>query len=165
MEIEPAVIVPAVIVHGFGDAVAALARAEAENSEGPGKPEGKAQMRQVTLLSAQGAALYAGCGWWRALVEAARARHPNVPCIDILDCADGTGQALAALRIGVSRLVLWPEAPGRAAVVAIANSLGGFVLASAPPADASTNTMRTNHDATAPRHRGEGEPAGEQGKR
>jgi hypothetical protein len=107
---------PAVIVHGLGDAVAALAA---------GVP--------VTLLSAPGAALYAGCGWWRAVVDAARAAHPDVPCIDILDCADGTGQALAALRIGLSRLVLWPEAPAREAVVAIAKAQGGFVLEAAPP--------------------------------
>jgi hypothetical protein len=108
---------PAVIVHGMNDAVAALAE---------GSPK--------TLLSAPGAALFAGCGWWKALVEAARAAHPNVPCMDILDCGDGTGQAFAALRIGVTRLVLWPDAPGRDSVVAIAEAMGGFVLASAPPA-------------------------------
>ncbi len=67
-----------------------------------------------------------------AVAEAARATHPNVPCMAILDCADGSGQALAALRVGVTRLVLWPEAPGRDAVVAIAEALGGFVLASRP---------------------------------
>jgi hypothetical protein len=107
---------PAAIVHGLGDAVAALA---------PGRP--------VTLLSAPGAALYAGCGWWLALITEARARYPDVPCLDILDCADGTGQALAALRIGLNRLVLWPNAPGRDAVVAIAAEAAGFVLAAAPP--------------------------------
>jgi hypothetical protein len=32
----------------------------------------------------------------------------------------------------VIRLVLWPEAPGHAAVAAIAAELGGFVLDSAP---------------------------------
>jgi hypothetical protein len=106
---------PAVVVHCLGDAVAALEKGE-----------------PVTLLSAQGAALYAGCGWWKALVEQARAAHPAVACIDILDCADGTGQAMAALRIGLTRLVLWPEAPGRDAVAAIAGSSGGFVLAAAP---------------------------------
>lgn len=128
---------PAVIVHGLGDAVAALSRAEAGECA-------------VTLLSAPGAALYAGCGWWRALVEAARARHPNVPCMDILDCADATGHALAALRIGVARLVLRPEAPGRAAVVAIAESLGGFVLPEPPPVNAPVNAARVNRGATRP---------------
>jgi hypothetical protein len=109
---------PAVLIHGFSDAVAALAK---------GAP--------VTLLSAPGAALYAGCGWWRALVEAVRAAHPDVPCLDILDCADATGHALAALRIGLTRLVLWPEASGRDAVVAIAEAAGGFVLTVAPVAE------------------------------
>jgi hypothetical protein len=118
---------PATIVHGIGDAVSALSRG------GP-----------VTLLSAPGAGLYAGCGWWHALVEAARAEHPDVPCLDILDCADGTGQAFAALRIGLTRLVLWPEAPGRDAVVAIAEARGGFVLAAAPPAIAAFVESRAN---------------------
>ena len=106
---------PAVIVHGLSDAVRALSR------DAP-----------VTLLSAPGAALYAGCGWWLALVDAARSGRPDVPCIDILDCADATGHALAALRIGVTRLVLWPSAPSREAVVRIAESMGGFVLGEAP---------------------------------
>ena len=87
----------------------------------------------VTLISAPGAALYAGCGWWRALIAAARAACPDTVCVDILDCADATGMALAALRIGLCRLVLWPEAPGRDAAVAIATAMGGFVLP-APPA-------------------------------
>jgi hypothetical protein len=117
------------IVHGLGEATAALAEAQAQG-------------RGVTLLSAPGAALYAGCGWWRALIEAARARHPDVPCIDILDCADGTGQALAALRIGLTRLVLWPVAPGREAAAAIAESLGGFVLSAAPRADLPVSSTR-----------------------
>jgi hypothetical protein len=108
-----------VIVHGLHDAVAALAEAAASGSS-------------VTLLSAPGAAAYAGCGWWNAVIAEARAMHPAVPCTNILDCADATGLALAALRIGLTRLVLWPEAPGREAVVAIAHSMGGFVLAAAP---------------------------------
>ena len=106
---------PAVIVHGLAEAKAALA---------PGLP--------VTLVSPPGAALYAGCGWWRALVAAAWAAHPGVPFLDILDCADGTGQALAALRIGVNRLIVWEEAPGRDAVVALAEAAGGFVLGAVP---------------------------------
>jgi hypothetical protein len=122
-----------VVVHGVGEAIAALVEARAAG-------------RGVTLVSAPGAALYAGCGWWRALVRAARSAHPDVPCTDILDCADGTGQALAALRIGVTRLVLWPAAPGRAAVVSIAEAMGGFVLPT-PPTDSAPQasaTLRVN---------------------
>jgi hypothetical protein len=116
---------PVVRVYSLADARAALAL---------GAP--------VTLLSAPGAALHAGCGWWRALIEQARGSFPDVPCVDILDCADGTGQALAALRIGVTRLVLWPDAPGRAAGVAIAEANGGFVLAEAPAIRSSLRPPR-----------------------
>jgi hypothetical protein len=108
---------PAVIVHGLAEARAALA---------PGRP--------VTLLSAQGSALFTGCLWWRELIAAARSDHPDTPAMDILDCADASGLAMGALRSGINRLVLWPDAPGRDAVAEIAARQGGFVLFEAPPA-------------------------------
>jgi hypothetical protein len=108
---------PAVIVHGVADAKAALA---------PGLP--------VTLLSAPGAAVFAGCLWWREIVAAARAACPETPATDILDCADASGMAMGALRSGVCRLVLWPDAPGWDRVAAIADRQGGFVLRRAPAA-------------------------------
>jgi hypothetical protein len=108
---------PAVIVHGLADAKAALA---------PGLP--------VTLLSAPGAALFAGCLWWQSLVTTARAASPHVEVLDVLDCADASGAAMGALRSGVCRLVLWREAPGWDAIAAIAAQHGGFVLARAPAA-------------------------------
>lgn len=107
---------PATIVHGLAGARAALAK---------GKP--------VTLLSADGAGLYMGCGWWKALIDEARAAFPEVPLMDVLDCADGTGQALGALRLGLTRLVLRAEAPGRDAVISIAQSLGAHILTERPP--------------------------------
>lgn len=108
---------PAVVIHGLAHARMALAI---------GRP--------VTLLSAPGAALFAGCGWWRAVVERARSEHASVPMDDILDCADAPGFALGALRIGQRLLVLSPTAPGWQSVAAIAASLGGEVLTSRPPA-------------------------------
>jgi hypothetical protein len=108
---------PAVVIHGLEHAGAALA---------VGQP--------VTLLSAHGAALFAGCGWWRALVERARDEAPHIPLDDILDCADAPGLALGALRIGQRRIVLSAQAPGFAAVAAIAASLGSEVLTLRPPA-------------------------------
>ena len=87
----------------------------------------------VTLLSAPGAALFAGCLWWREIVAAARAVFPNTEAVDILDCADASGLALGALRSGVRRLVLWPDAPGWERVVDRSpHSQGGFVLQQAP---------------------------------
>ncbi len=101
---------PAVVVHGLRHARMALA---------PGVP--------VTLLSARGAAIYAGCGWWRALMDASGAQ------IDILDCADAPGYAMAALRIGQRRIILDPG-PAFAAVRAAAEALGATVLAARPDA-------------------------------
>jgi hypothetical protein len=122
---------PAVIVHGLSDARAALA---------PGLP--------VTLLSATGAALFAGCLWWREITASARAEYPATPATDILDCADASGLAMSALRSGVNRLVLWPDAPGWAAVAAIAAGQGGFVLRAAPPAlDLAQRNARRHLDA------------------
>lgn len=121
----------AVIVHGLADARDALA---------VGAP--------VTLLSAPGAGLFAGCLWWRDMVAAARVNHPRTRSTDILDCADASGMAMAALRSGVCRLVLWPGAPGWQAVAAIAERDGGFVLAWAPKAMdmAERNARRRLHD-------------------
>ena len=122
---------PAVVVHSLADARAALA---------VGRP--------LTLLSASGAALFAGCGWWRALVERARAEFPGVEIEDILDCADASGLALGAFRIGQRSIVLDPAAPGRSAVAAIAASLGGTVLISRPPSldMADPTAIRGLHD-------------------
>jgi hypothetical protein len=107
---------PAVTVHGLADARTVLAIS-----------------RPVTLLSAPGAALFGGCGWWRAVIAQARREHPAVLFDDVLDCADASGLALGALRTGQRRLVLDPAAPGWRAVAAIAASLGGEVLTSRPP--------------------------------
>jgi hypothetical protein len=122
---------PAVVVHGLAHARQVLAI---------GRP--------VTLLSAPGAALFAGCGWWRAVIERARSEHPAVSIDDILDCADAPGLALGALRIGQRLLVLSPTSPGWQSVAAIAASLGGEVLTSRPPAldMAYRNAARRLHD-------------------
>jgi hypothetical protein len=56
---------PAVVVHGLAHAEAALAAA------GLGVA--------VTLISAEGAAGYAGPSWFRAVIEETRASHPPFP--------------------------------------------------------------------------------------
>jgi hypothetical protein len=117
---RPSVVIaqrPAVIVHSAADARLALS---------VGQP--------LTLLSAPGAALYAGCGWWQALVRQARVEFSAVPMADILDCGGSAGQALAALRIRQRHLVLSPAAPGWDAVAAIAAEQGGSVLHVPPSA-------------------------------
>ncbi len=107
------------IVNGLDDAITVLRAAR-------GAP--------VTLLSAPGAALFAGCLWWRAVVRQAREAVPGSDAVDVLDCADAGGLAVSALRMGQRAIVLLPAAPGHAAVVAIAADCGAMVLAAAPPA-------------------------------
>ena len=103
---------PAAVVHGLPHLRQALA---------PGRP--------VTLLSGPGAALYAGCGWWRALMAMGAGGHP-----DILDCGDAAGRALEALRAGCRLLVLDGALPSWPLVSARAAAYGGFLLPARPPA-------------------------------
>lgn len=102
---------PAVIVHSLGDARAALAAAKVL-----GVP--------VCLRSAPGAAGYAGPAWWREVTAAAAAAFPGVAFAASLDCADAPGDALAALRAGVSLIRLRAAPRVRAAVAAAAAAKG-----------------------------------------
>lgn len=100
------------IVHGLPQAQAALA------SNLP-----------VLLLSAQGAAAYAGAAWWRAMIEAALEGRSPTP--DALDCSDLAGRALEALHLGCRIIVLHP-CPAYPAILERAN--GALILPQRPPA-------------------------------
>ena len=100
------------VVHGLPDLRAATA---------PGRP--------VTLLSGPGAAIYAGCGWWRALMALGAGDNP-----DILDCADAAGRAMEALRAGCRLLILDPAVPAWTLVESRAAIAGATLLAARPPA-------------------------------
>jgi len=108
---------PCVVVHGLGEVRLAL-------SQGAG----------ATLLSAPGAALFAGVGWWRALVEAGREACPDARVDDVLDCADAPGRALEALRHGQRALVLDPACPAGPALRALALHRGAVLLDRRPAA-------------------------------
>jgi hypothetical protein len=60
--------------------------------------------REVTLASAPGAALQAGPGWFKSVIEQASAAYPDVAIKAILDCSDEPGAAMAALRLGLKDL-------------------------------------------------------------
>lgn len=108
---------PAVVVHGLGDALAALSHD-----------------RPVLLLSAPGAGLYAGCGWWRALVAAARQARPDAVTMDALDCADAPGRALEALSVGCGIVILAAREDVFRQVAAIAAETGATLWSARPPA-------------------------------
>ncbi len=78
--------------------------------------------------------MYAGSAWWRALMDRAAAEYPDVAWDNILDCADASGLALGALRIGQRRIILHPAAPGWTEVAATAARLGCEVFTARPPA-------------------------------
>lgn len=120
-EASSVALLPAVVVHGLADARLVLETALQAN-------------RPVALLSAPAAACYAGCGWWRAMVEAAQAAVPDAKALDVLDCLDQTGRAIEALRHGLRHLILLPAAPARDDVAARAAALGAVLLAARPPA-------------------------------
>ncbi len=111
---------PAVVVHGAGDVAAVL--------------DASAGGRGVTLLSAPGAALFAGAGWWRALMSDARAGWPGAAFDDVLDCADAPGRALEALRLGQRAAVLDPGSAAWGAVAAVAAHEGAVLLGARPAA-------------------------------
>ncbi len=101
---------PAITVHSAAHVRAALE---------PGRP--------VLLLSAPGAAVYAGPEWWRAMIDGCGTGEP-----DLLDCADAAGRALEAIALGCRRIVLWP-CPAWDGVAERAGRAGTTVLPARPP--------------------------------
>ncbi|MBL8699902.1 MAG: hypothetical protein JNK67_16110 [Alphaproteobacteria bacterium] len=110
---------PAIRIHSLAEARIALDAARALG-------------RPVTLVSARGAAGYAGPGWWRALVAIARSEYPDVAMTTLLDCDDAAGDVLASLREGVERVRFGGRADVAAKLRAIAVQLGAEVVVELP---------------------------------
>src|SRR5438034_5530001 len=79
---QPSRDAPVIIVHSLAHAVAALGAA-AET----GHP--------VVIASAPDAGIYAGAGWFAAVLRAAREAVPAAECDALLDCGDDAGAAMA----------------------------------------------------------------------
>ncbi len=110
---------PAVIIHGLAQARWALSKAG---------PAG------VLLLSAPGAAGYAGAAWFLAVVTRARQDFAHARCGAALDCGDAPGLALGAIRAGVRTVILDPSCPAFAAVAAAAEEARAALWDAAPEA-------------------------------
>jgi len=80
-----------IVIHSLDQARAALAAAAALDLS-------------VTIASASGAAMQAGPAWFKAVIDAARAAHPEVEVTAILDCGEEPGAVMAALRTGLTQL-------------------------------------------------------------
>lgn len=86
----------------------------------------------MILLSAPGAAAYAGAGWFRALIDEARARYPGASMSSILDCASASGDALAALREGIKVIRFGGSQKVNNKIADIAKQLGASVITRRP---------------------------------
>ena len=116
---KPSPLPPAVVFHGLAQAEAALVAAGEL-----GLP--------VTLISAPTAAGYAGPGWFRSVVEQARAAHPGAEVTAVLDCGEFPGLALAALRDGVAVIRFSGDTAHK--IADIAEQLGARVISTRPEA-------------------------------
>ena len=97
---------PAVTIHGLPHARVVLAL-----------------QQPVLLLSAPGAASYAGAAWWRALIG----QTGHAP--DAIDCADQPGRALEALALGCRIVILHPTP----ASPVVADRAGSALILTARP--------------------------------
>ena len=82
----------------------------------------------LAVISAPGAALYQGVGYFAALIEAARAEFPTVAATAILDCGDAPGLALAAFRHGVAAVRVEAPPKARARIADIAAQSGAALV-------------------------------------
>jgi hypothetical protein len=101
----------AVIVHSLDHARLALAAA-------------RTAKKPVALRSAQGAASYAGAGWFAAMIARAAREFPGVAFTASLDCGADPGHAMAALREGVRLVRLDAPKKVRAKIASMARKSG-----------------------------------------
>ncbi len=82
---------PLIVFHSLADALAALAAAEKSG-------------RRIVLITAPGAAGYAGVGWFLEVVAHIEHHRQQARIECVLDCGTEPGLALAAIRSGVKML-------------------------------------------------------------
>jgi len=112
----------AFVVHSLIQAIAALEAAAAAG-------------RDITLISAPDAGIYAGPGWFKAVIKAARAAEPSARFSAILDCGDDAGAAQGALRAGLETVIFTGRTDVAERLVGIAAAMGVRIL-TARPSDA-----------------------------
>jgi hypothetical protein len=102
-----------IIIHSLAHAVAAL-RAAA------GRP--------VVIASARDAGIYAGPGWFGALLLAAREAVPAAEFEALLDCGDDSGAVMAAIRAGIPAVLFTGHADVAARLADIATQAGARLV-------------------------------------
>ena len=112
---------PVIIVHSLAQAVAALSAAAEAG-------------RAIVLASSPDAGIYAGPGWFREIMEAAREAVPEARFTAILDCDEDAGAAMAAIRAGVQAIVFTGPAELATRLADIAAQAGAKLSTERPAA-------------------------------
>jgi hypothetical protein len=110
---------PVIIIHSLAHAVAALSAAVEAG-------------RPVVIASAPDAGIYAGPGWFGAVLRAAREAVPGAQFDALLDCGDDAGAAMAAIRAGISAVVFTGRTDVAARLADIAGQAGGTLVTERP---------------------------------
>jgi hypothetical protein len=110
---------PAFVVHSLTHAVAALTAAAEEG-------------RAIALLSAPDAGIYAGPGWFKALLDAARDAVPAAKFTAIIDCGDDAGAVLGAIRAGIETAIFIGRPDVAERLAEIAQQAGVSLLTTRP---------------------------------
>jgi hypothetical protein len=96
--------------------------------------EAAAAGRAVVLLSAADAGVHAGAGWFKAVLDTAKAAAPTARFSAVLDCGDDAGAVQAALRAGIKAIVFTGRTDVAERLAGIA-AQRGRVLTARPAAD------------------------------
>jgi hypothetical protein len=86
----------------------------------------------VVIASALDAGIYAGPGWFGAVLRAARAAVPGAQYTALLDCGDDAGAAMAAIRAGIPAVVFTGHADVAARLADIARQAGAALVTGRP---------------------------------
>ncbi len=108
-----------IIIHSLAHAVAAMSAAA-----DAGRP--------VTLSSAPDAGIYAGPGWFGALIAASRDAVPAAQSTALIDCGDDAGAAQAAIRAGIEGIIFTGRADVAERLADIAGQRGIRLLSARP---------------------------------
>jgi len=84
------------------------------------------------LLSAADAGIYAGPGWFKAVIDTVRQAVPAARLRAILDCGDDAGAAQGAIRAGIEGIVFTGRADVAARLQAIAEQRDSWVVTARP---------------------------------
>ena len=130
---------PVIVVHSLSHALAALGAATEVN-------------RPIFVLSAPDSGIYAGPGWFKALVDAARKAVPEANAMFILDCGDDAGAAQGAIRAGIEALIFSGRTDVAERLAEIATARGARLLTTRPIALLDLGDLFFADDETLRRH-------------